>query len=371
MHQELRFRGDWKMGSNVDLKKLKYIFVIALILVLAVADVACAAYLMKDDFKVITYNDKVEDDCYDGYRVEVVEAIEAELGIEESSSGKTSLPIDNGAYSSTSSKKTLNDISDEQTVVIFLVILDVTILLSGFLLYFVVKNALRGKRGAVAGWSTGLGLVVLIGVFFLLMWNAYITTKPATAQIRVHAPIIYLYDEQCRDANVKLCLNGELTCTYPVYDAEEGWNVRTSPDGILIDENGRQYEYLFWEGDVNFEADFSKGFCVAGKDTVAFLEKALSDLGLSDTEANAFIMYWLPLMEGKPYNVISFQTENFENAAVLEVTPSPDTVVRINMLFYSSDSYVDMAPQDLSSMNPALSEREGFVLVEWGGGKIG
>lgn len=359
------------MGSNVDLKKLKYIFVIALILVLAVADVACAAYLMKDDFKVITYNDKVEDDCYDGYRVEVVEAIEAELGIEESSSGKTSLPIDNGAYSSTSSKKTLNDISDEQTVVIFLVILDVTILLSGFLLYFVVKNALRGKRGAVAGWSTGLGLVVLIGVFFLLMWNAYITTKPATAQIRVHAPIIYLYDEQCWDANVKLCLNGELTCTYPVYDAEEGWNVRTSPDGILIDENGRQYEYLFWEGDVNFEADFSKGFCVAGKDTVAFLEKALSDLGLSDTEANAFIMYWLPLMEGNPYNVISFQTENFENAAVLEVTPSPDTVVRINMLFYSSDSYVDMAPQDLSSMNPALSEREGFVLVEWGGGKIG
>lgn len=359
------------MGSNVDLKKLKYIFVIALILVLAVADVACAAYLMKDDFKVITYNDKVEDDCYDGYRVEVVEAIEAELGIEESSSGKTSLPIDNGAYSSTSSKKTINDISDEQTVVIFLVILDVTILLSGFLLYFVVKNALRGKRGAVAGWSTGLGLVVLIGVFFLLMWNAYITTKPATAQIRVHAPIIYLYDEQCRDANVKLCLNGELTCTYPVYDAEEGWNVRTSPDGILIDENGRQYEYLFWEGDVNFDADFSKGFCVAGKDTVAFLEKALSDLGLSDTEANAFIMYWLPLMEGNPYNVISFQTENFENAAVLEVTPSPDTVVRINMLFYSSDSYVDMAPQDLSSMNPALSEREGFVLVEWGGGKIG
>ncbi len=131
------------MGSNVDLKKLKYIFVIALILVLAVADVACAAYLMKDDFKVITYNDKVEDDCYEGYRVEVVEAIEAELGLEESSSGKTSLPIDNGAYSSTSSKKTVNSLSDEEAAGVFLVILDVTILLSGFLLYFVVKNALR------------------------------------------------------------------------------------------------------------------------------------------------------------------------------------------------------------------------------------
>lgn len=357
------------MGSNVDLKKLKYIFVIAVILVLAVADVACAAYLMKDDFKMITYNDKVEDDCYEGCRVEVVENIEAELGLVESSSGKISSPI-GVDDSSTNSKKTINSLSDEQTVVIFLVILDVTILLSGFLLYFVVKNALRGKRGAVAGWSTGLGLVVLIGVFFLLTWNAYITTKPAP-RIRAHAPIIYLYDEQCRDANVKLCLNGELTCTYPVYDAEAGWNVKTSPEGILTDSNGRKYEYLFWEGDVTFDPDFSKGFCVAGKDTAAFLEKALSELGLSDTEANAFIMYWLPQMEGNPYNVISFQTENFENAAVLEVTPTPDTVVRINMLFYSSDSYVDMAPQDLSSMNPGLSERDGFVLVEWGGEKIG
>ena len=352
------------MGSNVDLKKLKYIFVIAVILVLAVSDVACAAYLMKDDFKMITYNDKVEDDCYEGYRVEVVEDIEAELGLEESSSGKTSLPIDNGAYSSTSSKKTLNDISDEQTVVIFLVILDVTILLSGFLLYFVVKNALRGKRGAVAGWSTGLGLVVLIGVFFLLTWNAYITTKPAP-RIRAHAPIIYLYDEQCREVSVNLSIDGKLTHTYPKYG--EGWTVKTSPDGTITDANGRKYEYLFWEADLYMDPDTSRGFCVKGEDTAAFLEKALSDLGLSDTEANTFIMYWLPQMEENPYNVISFQTEAYENAAMLEVDPLPDTIVRVNMFFYASDEYVEIEKQDLTSMNPSLEEREGFVLVEWGG----
>ena len=352
------------MGSNVDLKKLKYIFVIALILVLAVADVACAAYLMKDDFKVITYNDKVEDDCYDGCRVEVVEAIEAELGLEESSSGKTSLPIDNGAYSSTSSKKTINSLSDEEAAGVFLVILDVTILLSGFLLYFVVKNALRGKRGAVAGWSTGLGLVVLIGVFFLLTWNAYITTKPAP-RIRAHAPIIYLYDEQCREVSVNLSIDGKLTHTYPKYG--EGWTVKTSPDGTITDANGRKYEYLFWEADLNMDPDTSRGFCVKGEDTAAFLEKALSDLGLSDTEANTFIMYWLPQMEENPYNVISFQTEAYENAAKLEVDPLPDTIVRVNMFFYASDEYVDIEKQDLASMNPSLEEREGFVLVEWGG----
>ena len=56
-----------------------------------------------------------------------------------------------------------------------------------------------------------------------------------------------------------------------------------------------------------------------------------------------------------------------ENAAMLEVDPLPDTIVRVNMFFYASDEYVEIEKQDLTSMNPSLEEREGFVLVEWGG----
>ena len=41
------------------------------------------------------------------------------------------------------------------------------------------------------------------------------------------------------------------------------------------------------------------------------------------------------------------------------------------MLFYGTDEYVEIEAQDLTSMNPSVSEREGFVLVEWGGGKLG
>lgn len=33
--------------------------------------------------------------------------------------------------------------------------------------------------------------------------------------------------------------------------------------------------------------------------------------------------------------------------------------------------YVNIEEQDLTSMNPDLSERKGFVLVEWGGGNLG
>ena len=185
-----------------------------------------------------------------------------------------------------------------------------------------------------------------------------------------NAPVIYLYDDQSRDVSVKLIMDGDLTCTYPTYQPDTGWTVKASPDGTLTDSNGRQYEYLFWEASAPLPIDLSKGFCVKGEDTAAFLEKALSDLGLSDTEANTFIMYWLPKLENNPYNVISFQTTNYQEAFVLDVSPVPDTVIRVNMAFYGTDKYVEMEPQDLASMNPSLEERKGLTVVEWGGEDI-
>ena len=184
---------------------------------------------------------------------------------------------------------------------------------------------------------------------------------------KAHAPVIYLYPEQDTEVNVRLTLNGKLTTTYPLYDDKLGWTVTASPDGILTDKNGRKYSYLFWEGDIAITPDLSRGFCVKGEDTAGFLEESLKQLGLTDTEADAFIMYWLPLMEGNKYNVITFQTTAYEDVASLSVTPKPDTVIRVNMLWYPTNTYVDMEPQDLAAVNP--SEREGFTVVEWGGEK--
>ena len=180
-------------------------------------------------------------------------------------------------------------------------------------------------------------------------------------------PVIYLYPEQDTEVNVRLTLNGKLTTTYPLYDDKLGWTVTASPDGILTDKNGRKYSYLFWEGDIAITPDLSRGFCVKGEDTAGFLEESLKQLGLTDTEADAFVMYWLPLMEGNKYNVITFQTTAYEDVASLSVTPKPDTVIRVNMLWYPTNTYVDMEPQDLAAVNP--SERKGFTVVEWGGEK--
>ncbi len=250
-------------------------------------------------------------------------------------------------------------------------ILNIVLAGTAVILYIVFSN-IHDRPGVSIGFAIFF-VAFLVGAAYVgHLYHQYIK-QPGKIVGEVHyaAPIIYLYDEQEREANVKLDLKGDLTCTYPKYDEKNGWTVKTSADGVLTDKNGRQYEYLYWEADVDMVPDFSKGFCIRGEDSAAFLEKALSDLGLSDTEANAFIMYWLPDFEENPYNVIAFQTDTYEDVAKLDVDPLPDTVVRVNMLFYGSDEYVDMVEQDLAAMNPSLEEREGFVLVEWGGGKLG
>ena len=123
--------------------------------------------------------------------------------------------------------------------------------------------------------------------------------------------------------------------------------------------------YTEREGETNTNYDLSKGFCVKGKDTAKFLEDALEKLGLNRKEANEFIVYWLPLMQDNPYNIISFQTDIYTDAAKLNINPSPDTLIRVFMTYQSLDKYVDLPEQQLSA-----PERNGFTVVEWGGTEI-
>lgn len=173
-------------------------------------------------------------------------------------------------------------------------------------------------------------------------------------------PVIYLYPEETTQVEVALDYDGGLTHTYPAYG--DGWQVTAQPDGTLTDEMGREYYCLFWEGVGYWEYDFSRGFCVAGPDTAAFLEDALAQLGLTDQEAQEFIIYWLPKMEGNPYNLIAFQGEAYTDHARLTVTPEPDTLLRVFMAWKPVEAPVDLPAQEL-----AAPERRGFTVVEWGG----
>ena len=201
---------------------------------------------------------------------------------------------------------------------------------------------------------------LLLSVLVLLTLCA---CGPREEMVAEEKPVIYLYPETETRVTVKLDLSGELTCAYPAYDG--GWTVTAAPDGTLTDEHGRTYNYLYWEGEGTEAYDFSKGFCVAGSDTAAFLEDALDRLGLTRREANEFLVYWLPRMQDNPYNLIAFQQEAYTQSAKLTVSPQPDSVLRVFMAWKPLARPVDVPAQTLPGF-----ERRGFTLVEWGGAEV-
>ncbi|SHM21869.1 SH3 domain-containing protein [Ruminococcus flavefaciens] len=179
-------------------------------------------------------------------------------------------------------------------------------------------------------------------------------------------PVIYLYPEEETDVHVELELTtSELYTTYPKYN--NGWDVTAYPDGSLLNKaDGTHHKYLFWES-VNSRTrfDFSKGFCVAGSDTESFLKEKLTYMGLTEEEMNEFIVYWLPKMEHNEYNLITFQGDLYTDAAKLDITPSPDSLLRIFMVYAPLEDAIDIEPQQLDSF-----ERNGFTVVEWGGTEV-
>lgn len=176
-------------------------------------------------------------------------------------------------------------------------------------------------------------------------------------------PVIYLYPEEETAVSVTLDYDGELTVTYPAY--KDGWQVTAYPDGTLLDKEGNEYSYLFWEGVSDTEYDFSQGFCVAGKDTADFLRETLATIGLTPREYNEFIVYWLPQMQGNSYNLISFQTGRYTDAARLSIDPAPDSLLRVFMAWQPLDAPYEVEPQTFPPFR-----REGFTVVEWGGTKV-
>ena len=178
-------------------------------------------------------------------------------------------------------------------------------------------------------------------------------------------PVIYLYPTEDTVCSVTMDLNGRFTCTYPDYGTAGWQNFVASPDGTLTFPDGKEYYCLYWEGEADIDLDFTRGACVRGEDTAAYLEWALAEMGLTAREANEFIIYWLPLMQENEYNLISFQGKPYTDAAKLNVTPAPDSVLRVYMVAKPLTAPVEVEPQ---SFEPFV--REGFTVVEWGGSII-
>lgn len=203
--------------------------------------------------------------------------------------------------------------------------------------------------------------VLLTGMITLAAVSVLLT---GCTDMKSEKPVIYLYPEQAQEVYVQLELDGEFTCTYPEYD--NGWKVKAYPDGTLRDQvTGKEYNYLFWEGTSGTGYDLSRGFVVEGKDTAEFLEEKLAYLGLNERESNEFIVYWLPRMEDNKYNLITFQGKAYTEHAKLKISPEPDSILRVFMVYKPLDKAIDIPEQELEPF-----EREGFTVIEWGGAEM-
>lgn len=178
-------------------------------------------------------------------------------------------------------------------------------------------------------------------------------------------PIIYLYPQEKTELTVTLGKPENLTCSYPEY--KNGWNVVANPDGTLVDkESGRELYSLYWEGLQTEPVNMEEGFVVKGTDTAKFLEEKLAILGLTDKEAEEFIVYWLPELQNNEYNYIRFATIDEINTNMpLDFSVNPDTLIRVLMQYKPLDEKIKVREQKLET--PA---RSGFVAVEWGGTEI-
>lgn len=181
----------------------------------------------------------------------------------------------------------------------------------------------------------------------------------------VKKPMIYLYPTEETNVLVKVGNPDKLKTVYPKYD--DGWRVTARPDGSLMDlKTGRSLYGLYWEGE-NYPAKRSDdGFVVAGKDSVKFLEEKLATLGLTEREANEMIIYWLPQLEANAYNYIRFDlNETMDKYMPLNISPKPDTIIRVSMVFKGLEKPISVREQKLTT-----PERNGFTVVEWGGSEI-
>ena len=174
-------------------------------------------------------------------------------------------------------------------------------------------------------------------------------------------PVLYLYPTKKTNVTVTFEKPENLTTTYPKY--KDNWKVTAYPNGDLYDKDNKYYYALYWEEVKNHDITFNEGFYVNEDNAITFLEEKLTILGFNPRERNEFIMYWLPILENNKHNLIYFeQTKERDKYSKLNISPRPDSILRISMHVKKVNGKVSIKEQKLNKFN-----RTGFSAVEWGG----
>jgi hypothetical protein len=167
------------------------------------------------------------------------------------------------------------------------------------------------------------------------------------------------------DISVQLNIKqSKFTTIYPKFNGKNTWNVHAKPNGDILIKD-KTYPYLFWEAESYSPQETNEGFMVTEENAERFLEEKLDILGLNEKEKTDFITYWLPVLLRNKISLCSFQTKRFFDNIKLNVTPKPDSMIRIFLTIKKLEKPVNVKEQKLEFV-----ERKGFTVVEWGGSEI-
>ena len=191
----------------------------------------------------------------------------------------------------------------------------------------------------------------------------YNIQKESTIHMVLKKPVIYVYPEKPMEVSVSINITkGKFSVVYPKFnEGNNSWKIKANPNGD-IEINNRKYPYLFYECDSYFNQETNEGFIVDENNAEAFLEEKLKFLGLNDKEKTDFITFWLPVLLKNKLSLCSFQSKEFFEHIPMNVSPKPDTLIRIFLTIKKIDAPIEVKEQKLER-----HERKGFTVVEWGG----
>ncbi|MBP6981897.1 hypothetical protein KBB25_03940 [Candidatus Gracilibacteria bacterium] len=183
--------------------------------------------------------------------------------------------------------------------------------------------------------------------------------------MQLKKPLILLYPEKNMDVRVHLSYAPGFFATFPEYSVKQnGWEVTAYPDGNLMDKASGQETYgLFWEGNPGSDHfDMSHGSVIKGSEIRDFLYRKLTEIGLNTKEKSDFIMFWYPKLQNYPYVHVTFAGNEYTETAKLEISPKPDSLLRVFMVAKPLSEYKKIPEQTFEPF-----QRKGFSAVEWGG----
>jgi hypothetical protein len=176
-------------------------------------------------------------------------------------------------------------------------------------------------------------------------------------------PILYAYADP--PTPIQITPRDPLSFDHTIPHGPDGWQGIAQPDGSVI-VDGRRWPELFWEGKSVWFGLPAQADVIAEEDIAEYLGLALTAQGIEGRELDGFLEAWLPDLQGQGPMRIGFHSQaNIEALAPLDITPQPDTLIRVLMDAVPADAapnWDGTAPEF-----DAPPPREGLVVIEWGG----